>query len=716
MKHLILLLLVLFTAGIYGDPKDLFEKLELKPGKYLFENNEDVKIAFACPAELLKEKITCKIVFGADVLAEYTPNLADSISWNTRDAKKGEYKIELSSGSGLKKEEYFYVYPAREKKLKEVLGRVENMEITKDLLSKPVVPNAYVRLENLDKFWDEAARTEQGANHFMARACEAEEIAAELERDGDYFFRKTGSFVRAYRSEDDGICQPYHIDVPADYGGVEKYPLIVYLHGSAPGVTKDKWMDWALYYGHKKPGLRTGVLEKFIQVSPYGRGNSSYEGLGEKDVLEVIKDVSKNYSIDENRIYIKGHSMGAKGAVMLGMHYPGLFAGGAYMSGYSGSWRKNKTEEIENQLYETHAPVLWLENGMHLPSMFVHGKADTTINYKESIIMHEKMQALGYDSQIKLYPKVGHMGFPKELGGEIAEFFLKYKKENWPKTLVFTTNTLNYNSSFWFELCGFQKIGQFARVKAVVEGNTIDLELSNVEDFKITVSEALVDMKKEIKVRINGTSVIEKVLPESKVIRFKELNDSWNQVLEAEAPGLIKKKGLCGPFEDAFSNGFIIVYGTAGNEKTVNANRTAALEMQKTVKARYDGDYFVFADAEIGREQIENYNLILFGNPDSNLITAKINDRLPVKMSGGELFFGDKVIKGGNAFARYVYPNPLNPGKYVVLNLNTVPGNMKAPESIRFPDYQITSDETVISGYFGKNWEIDTELQFERVK
>ena len=692
-KSIIALLVFSFASGLYGDFKDLFEKVEIKPGKYLFEKNEEVKVNFTFPAGLLKEadgiKINCRIIFKDAVLAEYSSNLSEGLSWNTKDSQKGEYKIELSAGKESRKEEYFYIYPAHENKLKELYGRAVNMELLKDRLAQPIIPNVYVRLENLENLWVEAAKTQKAANFFMARACEAEEIVAELERDGDYFFKKRGSFVRAYKSKDDGSYQPYSVDLPEDYGGAEKYPLLVYLHGSMKDPTKEDWMKWALYYGHNEAKPKEGVFRKIIQVSPYGRGNSGYEGLGEKDVFEVINDMIKNYSIDPDRIYIKGHSMGAFGGVLLAMRNPGYFAAGAFMSG--GCRQLN-----------------WLENGMYLPSYFIHGKDDATVNYLESVKMSEKMQALGFNSSLTILPKVGHMGFPKDLSAHIVEYFLKYKRDAWPKSVVFTTNTLNYNSSYWFEVSGLKKSNEFAKVKALVEGNTVNFELANVESFKITLSEMLLDLKKVITININGKKLLVDKVPDDKVIIFKEENDSWTQASSRKASNLLslsKRKGLCGPYDDVFSSSFIIVYGTKGPEAAVKANKEAAEELLKQQNGRCQGDYIILPDSEVMKEQIAEYNLVLVGDPDSNTLTAKINDMLPLKVKNGAFIFGGRELKGESMSARFIYPNPLNPEKYVAVNYGSLPkpeGKQRAP---RLPDYLIISGTENINGYFSNNWD-----------
>jgi len=54
--------------------------------------------------------------------------------------------------------------------------------------------------------------------------------------------------------------------------------------------------------------------------------------LSERDVFNVIRFVRHDYSIDDQRIYLMGHSMGGMGTLHLGAKYPELWAALAPMS------------------------------------------------------------------------------------------------------------------------------------------------------------------------------------------------------------------------------------------------------------------------------------------------------------------------------------------------------------------------------------------------
>ena len=73
-------------------------------------------------------------------------------------------------------------------------------------------------------------------------------------------------------------------------------------------------------------------------------------------------------------------------------------------------------------------------------------------------------------------------------------------------------------------------------------------------------------------------------------------------------------------------------------------------------------------DAKINDNDIASSNLVLFGDPKSNAILSKIAAKLPIQWNDKEIKVGDKTFDASHHGVILIYPNPLNPEKYVVLN------------------------------------------------
>jgi hypothetical protein len=73
-------------------------------------------------------------------------------------------------------------------------------------------------------------------------------------------------------------------------------------------------------------------------------------------------------------------------------------------------------------------------------------------------------------------------------------------------------------------------------------------------------------------------------------------------------------------------------------------------------------------DTEVTEADIADRNLILWGDAGSNSLLARIVDKLPIRWQSDKLIVGDKTYAADSVMPVLIYPNPLNPRRYVVLN------------------------------------------------
>ena len=108
--------------------------------------------------------------------------------------------------------------------------------------------------------------------------------------------------------------------------------------------------------------------------------------------------------------------------------------------------------------------------------------------------------------------------------------------------------------------------------------------------------------------------------------------------------------------------------GPAFNEKV---GKWTAGEMQHAVehwRRQFRGDARVKNDKDITEADIAAHNLILWGDPSSNAVLAKIADRLPIRWTKDGVQVRRQDVSSGHHVPVLIYPNPLNPKRYVVLN------------------------------------------------
>jgi hypothetical protein len=85
-------------------------------------------------------------------------------------------------------------------------------------------------------------------------------------------------------------------------------------------------------------------------------------------------------------------------------------------------------------------------------------------------------------------------------------------------------------------------------------------------------------------------------------------------------------------------------------------------------RRHYRGDAPVVEDIALTDDQIANANLILWGDPASNRVLARILPKLPIQWSAESLVVNGKRYTSTNHVPVLIFPNPLNPERYVVVN------------------------------------------------
>ena len=85
-------------------------------------------------------------------------------------------------------------------------------------------------------------------------------------------------------------------------------------------------------------------------------------------------------------------------------------------------------------------------------------------------------------------------------------------------------------------------------------------------------------------------------------------------------------------------------------------------------RTQFRGEARVKDDKDVTDADIAANNLVLWGDPSSNAVLAKIADKLPIRWDADGVRVGDRTYNAGHHVPVLIYPNPLNPKRYVVLN------------------------------------------------
>jgi len=158
--------------------------------------------------------------------------------------------------------------------------------------------------------------------------------------------------------------------------------------------------------------------------------------------------------------------------------------------------------------------------------------------------------------------------------------------------------------------------------------------------------------------------------------RAKEASDAaatsspagWQVLLVEDQPeALIKRPGLSGPIQDAYYEPFVVVVpDTEAGLEAQAWQQAAHLSMEWTDRLVYKNPRTVQA-GKLNAEMIASRNLICFGTPRTNSFLRTIQDALPVTWSDSGLLVEGQPARKDLAALIMIYPNPVNPARYVVV-------------------------------------------------
>ncbi|HVE39068.1 MAG TPA: prolyl oligopeptidase family serine peptidase [Planctomycetota bacterium] len=528
------------------------------------------------------------------------------------------------------------------------------------------------------------------------------ERAKELREGKPGWATATGLVPRAYASKIDGSLQPYGLVVPPTYkaGSDRKHRLDFWLHGRDESLTELRFLQGRL----KSAGEFTPA--DTIVCHLYGRFCNASKFAGEVDLFEALDSIKKRYPIDENRICVRGFSMGGASTWHLAAHHAGLWACAAPGAGFA------ETPIYANIYKDPVKPTPWQETLWHwynatdyaanlfnCPVVAYSGENDKQKAAADT--MAKVMKEEGLDLIHVIGPKVEHKYEPeakKEVARRVDEFATKGRDPN-PKKIRFTTWTLRYNQMRWVTVDGLDKHWERATVDAEQDAGKVTLTTKNVSALSI-------DLKGLSKIVIDGQEL-------AAAPSLRKIDGTWS----AGAPegARLKRHGLQGPIDDAFMDSFVMVVpsGKPMNEKTgawVAAEQARAIEMWRRF---FRGDARVVKDDAVTEALIASSNLVCWGDPQSNKLLEGIVEKLPIKWTPKEIKVGSQAYPADSHVPVLIYPNPLNPKRYVVLNSGFTFQDQAPASNSRhvpmLPDWavmDVTAKKVVAADFFGERWEL----------
>lgn len=561
--------------------------------------------------------------------------------------------------------------------------------------------------------------------------------AAQLQRGESPWTRQVGLVVRGFRSAIDGSAQPYGLVIPEkiDLSGERTVPLYVWLHGRSDQMTDMHFIDQRL----RQAGQVTPP--DAIVLHPFGRYCNAFKFAGETDVLESIQAVCRDYTIDPRRIVLWGFSMGGAGAWHLGAHYADRFvavcpgAGFADTRRYQNLAADNLPPPYEQALWGLYDAPPYVRNLFNVPVIAYSGELDKQI--QAARLMEEAYAEHGQKLTHLIGPGTEHKYHPEtlqELKARIGRFVQEGRTES-PSKVTLQTRTLRYDRSFWVRATRLEKHWHDARIDAeAIEDRQIVISTQNVRGISLTPpwpkspGGAAVDMFTAATVlRIDGQRL---PAPKGETLElFKAHDGRWQIAAESASPTeTFKSHGLQGPIDDVWYDPFLVVLPT-GNCVHPNVDRFVQFELdhfRRRWRELFRGEARVKTADEVTDDDIARYHLVVWGDPTSNAILARASAKndslapLPVYWNDAHLCLGHQPFDAATHVPAVIYPNPLNPSRYLVINsgltFREAHDRTNSQQTPKLPDFAIidvsvpptaqSPGKIVEAGFFDDDWQL----------
>ena len=472
-----------------------------------------------------------------------------------------------------------------------------------------------------------------------------------------------GLVLRSYWNPQLQRLQPYGLYVPQAYDPKKKIPLMILLHGSG-GDYLNLVSD--IYEGQE---LESNPM---LVANAGAFKSQEYRHMALNDVLWVIEDMARKYTVDPDRVYLQGISLGGRGALEMMALRPDVFAAASPQGVYGCFQEPNDVPDfLRMDEWARWSVARWdlrsyLPNLRGLPIQIIYGHHDKTTPPVNALTFKTlankrfgaRIEVLGFDAD-------HNISTPVYDWADTRAWLLKHRRTENPHVVTARTASLRFNRFHWVTIDAMGVQWQMADVEARYDPKSHTLTVTTENVSRLTLEPPGV---------VKALSVDGQAAPLPKGKRAERFalergaKGTWALADADAAPQRgVKRHGQSGPVWDVCHGRCLAVYGTGGTQE-----ETAHLEKMARHIARLDAawgeaSWPVLADTEVTDEQKATCNLLLVGDARTNAL-----------LRGGKWPFDLKAIGEGRGISVmdeaygdpcdvlcFIYPSPFADEGYV---------------------------------------------------
>jgi pimeloyl-ACP methyl ester carboxylesterase/tetratricopeptide (TPR) repeat protein len=309
----------------------------------------------------------------------------------------------------------------------------------------------------------------------------------------------------------------YWVQLPPEYDPYKHYPTILALHGEGDNAQNE--LTW--WAGDWRNGQRFGQAARhgYIVVAPEWtvehQKDYGYSAREHDVVLRCLRDACRRFSVDSDRVYLTGHSIGGDAVWDIGLAHPDLWAGVIPISAS----------------VDRYCTIYW-ENAKLVPFYFVLGELDGSRMVKNARDLDRYLQR-GYDTTVVQYQGRGHEDYFDEIL-RIFEWMGRFRRNFFPREFA-CKSMRTWDNSFWYlEMEGMPPKAMVDPANWPPPNGTVPMSIEcsisktnailvrcGASQVTVWLSPEMVDFKQRVSISVNGKRVNAKdsfITPDLKTI------------------------------------------------------------------------------------------------------------------------------------------------------------------------------------------------------
>ncbi|MCS4301864.1 hypothetical protein [Chryseobacterium sp. BIGb0232] len=382
-----------------------------------------------------------------------------------------------------------------------------------------------------------------------------EALYREIKNFNPYEPKKDRDYSIAFKINDSATTS-FIIHLPQNYNPQKKYSLLFFLHGAVRNnelidYQKADWNlgGWNRYY--------TKYAEPDDVILVFPRASKQYNWMlsdhGFFMIPGMLKQIKKSINIDDNKVFISGHSNGATGSFSYLMKQPTQFSGfygfNTYPKVFTGG---TFVENIKNRSFinfSTDNDYYYPPNANDDFTKLMNGISADYKEYRYNGFPHWFPQfnesEPAYQILFKDLKNRKRNPFPKEISWEFDDN--KYGNIDWISDIKLDTlnrtirqhKELNFTINKWLayddkdsliakqvDKKAFDFPRKSGKIKAVYDHNVFRIETSDIKSFSVNISPEAVDLKEKVKVYVNGKLYFSEKVKYNREFMLQIFNDT----------------------------------------------------------------------------------------------------------------------------------------------------------------------------------------------